>query len=156
MGKEAQALLKHLAYLYVATWDLTYSQVRAYLNAKVCIACLRAAHCYLCGSHVPSICICRSYLLVTGNGKMEKAFYSSPPNFLFPLLITISLFPTIRLYTTHHIFSLIHSSPKKYPIINHILDTYYSRLDYSSIRNIYYVSLYLFIFVYLFPLSTIQ
>ena len=64
MGKEAQALLKHLAYIYVAKWDLVYSQVRGYLNSKISIACLRAAHRCLRGSRVPSTRICRSHLQV--------------------------------------------------------------------------------------------
>ena len=64
MGKEAQALLKHLAYIYVAKWDLVYSQVRNYLNSKISIACLRAAHRCLRGSRVPSTRICRSHLQV--------------------------------------------------------------------------------------------
>ena len=64
MGKEAQALLKHLADIYVAKWDLIYSQIRGYLNAKISIACLRAAHRCLRGSRVPSSRICRSHLQV--------------------------------------------------------------------------------------------
>ena len=64
MGKEAKALMKHVAYLYVDKWDLTYSQVRGYLNAKISIACLRAAHRCLRGSRVPSTRICRSHLSV--------------------------------------------------------------------------------------------
>ena len=57
LGKEAKPLLKYLAYLYMAKWDLTYSQIRDYLNTKISIACLRAAHHCLRGSHVPSTCI---------------------------------------------------------------------------------------------------
>ena len=64
LGKEAQSFLKHLAYIYVAKWDLTYSQVRGYLNSKISIACLRAAHRCIRGSRVPSTRICRSHLQV--------------------------------------------------------------------------------------------
>ena len=64
LGKEAQAFLKHLAYLYVDKWDLTYSKVRGYLNAKISVACLRAAHRCLRGSRVPSTRICRTQLQV--------------------------------------------------------------------------------------------
>ena len=58
MGKEAQSFLKHLAYAYVNKWDLIYSKVRGYLNSKISIACLRAAHRCLRGSRIPSTRIC--------------------------------------------------------------------------------------------------
>ena len=64
LGKEANSLLKHIAHLFVAKWDLTYSKVRGYLNAKISLACLRSAHRCLRGSRVPSTRICRSHLVV--------------------------------------------------------------------------------------------
>ena len=63
LGKEAQTLLKQLAYKYVSKWDLTYSKVRGYLNSKISISCLRAAHRCIRGSRVPSTTICRSHLV---------------------------------------------------------------------------------------------
>ena len=62
MGKEAHAVLKHLAHLYVDKWDLTYSKVRGYINAQISLACLRSAHRCLRGSRVPTTHICRSHL----------------------------------------------------------------------------------------------
>ena len=64
IGKEAKSFLKQLAYVCVEKWDITYSKVRGYLNAKISIACLRAAHRCLRGSRVPSTRICRSHLQV--------------------------------------------------------------------------------------------
>ena len=61
-GKEAQALLKNLAFIMANKWDLTYSQIRGYLNSKISIAILRAAHrCIRC-SRIPTTRICRNHL----------------------------------------------------------------------------------------------
>ena len=64
IGKEAKSFLKHLGHICADKWDITYSKVRGYLNAKISIACLRAAHRCLRGSRVPSTRICRNHLPV--------------------------------------------------------------------------------------------
>ena len=62
-GTEAKALLKNIAFIMSEKWDLTYSQVRGYLNSKISISILRAVHrCIRC-SRVPTTRICRDHLM---------------------------------------------------------------------------------------------
>ena len=60
IGREANSFHKQLATLLSHKWDKPYSVVRGFVNAKMSIACLRAAHHCIRGSRVPTTHICRS------------------------------------------------------------------------------------------------
>ena len=59
LGEEAKSFLKQLAQHLSDKWQQPYSQTRGYVNAKISIACIRAAHLCIRGSRIPTTFICR-------------------------------------------------------------------------------------------------
>ena len=62
IGKEAKAILKNISVRLADKWDITYSKVRGYVNAKISIAIIRAAHRCLRCSRIPTTRITRTEL----------------------------------------------------------------------------------------------
>ena len=62
IAKEAKAVLKNISVRLAEKWDIDYAQVRGYVNAKISIAIVRAAHRCLRCSRIPSTRITRTTL----------------------------------------------------------------------------------------------
>ena len=62
IGKEAKEILKNISIRLADKWDIPYSRVRRYVNAKMSIAIIRAAHRCLRCSRIPTTKITRTEL----------------------------------------------------------------------------------------------
>ena len=54
LGVEATATLKRIASRLATKWRLPYPKTCGYIKSRVAITLVRATHCCLRGSHVPS------------------------------------------------------------------------------------------------------